>query len=148
MTTLDDIVAAALAYENTRFRLQGRNLTGIDCCGLLVNSGRDAGLNISDTTQYDRSQFDIVGPDPAGEFFLKFIRAQSDLIEGKSPRHGCIALLRQSIMPMHCGIIDFSEREPMLIHAQIRKGVTRDKWFSGWHLQLIEFRQYRGVTCN
>lgn len=144
MTTPDDVVKAALAYVGTRFRLQGRNLTGIDCCGLLVNCGREAGLDIKDTTRYDHSQFDLHGPDPKGDLFLSFIRGQSDMIEGKRPMHGAIALLRQTIFPMHCGIIDHSGQDAYLIHANVRKGVQRDRWFGTWHTHLIEFRSYRG----
>ncbi len=50
----DKVVEAARSYLGCPFHHQGRSRAGIDCVGLIVRSGRDAGFTVHDHTVYPR----------------------------------------------------------------------------------------------
>ena len=58
MVERSELIRIARTWIGVPFRHQGRNRLGVDCGGLLVVVGREAGLEILDSTSYSMS------PDP------------------------------------------------------------------------------------
>lgn len=59
MTTRTELIAIARAWIGVPFRHQGRNRAGVDCGGLLLAVGAEAGLELAQPGVYSQS------PDPA-----------------------------------------------------------------------------------
>ena len=137
MTTHAEILTEARTWIGVRFKKGGRDRTGVDCVGLLWNIGHKCGLDLEDTTQYSF--------DPNPEKFQSLVYNQTDPATGLTP--GTIVLLRQSIFPMHTGIL---ARDPYgrlsIINANLHKRQVVEQPYNDWKNEVIAFRNYKGVA--
>lgn len=137
--TRDDVVQLARSYVDVKFTRSGRSRgKGIDCVGLLTLVGRDLGQEIDDMTNYNF--------EPNPDAFLNTIRSQSDPAPMKAIQRGMIVMLRQSIYPMHCGIIGSGEFGLTVINANLHARKTVEQPIAEWRNDIIEFRDYKGLT--
>lgn len=135
--TRQDVVDTARSYLGLRFVRGGRDRArGIDCVGLLTLVGRDLGFDIVDIKDYTF--------EPKPDVFVNNIRNQSDPAP-MNWRPGTIVLLRQSIYPMHCGIIGERYGLPTIINANMHSRKVIEQSATEWDGMVIEMRDYRGV---
>lgn len=138
MITRDAIGKAALAYQGTRFKMRGRTKAGIDCVGLLLAVGRDAGLELHDTEkQYLRT--------PDVELFKQMIRDQSRPGEINCIQTGSILMLRQGMTPCHCGIAVKQGTVVNVVHASMEYRKVLIEPLSKFYNLIIDVREYNGV---
>lgn len=139
--TREEIVAEARKWIGVKFKRGGRDKMGLDCVGLLTVVGRGFGYVIEDVTSYDF--------EPKPNLFLDTIRRQTEDVPGwmlKSPLPGQIVLLKQSIYPMHCGIIGRNSTGPTVINANLLKRKVVEQPIVEWQKDLLELREYPGVA--
>lgn len=140
MPTRNEIVAAARRYIGTPFKKGGRDEFGLDCVGLIYRVGIDLGLDLEDTDQ--RYNF---GPNPAT--VDKYFYAQSVRVPDLHPRIGYLAVLRQSVTPLHFGIVAKDEfNRYSIINANMKPRRVIEESLDKWKPELIMFREYLGVT--
>lgn len=132
-----DIVRAARSYIGTYFKKGGRDRQGIDCVGLLILVGGELGIELNDTTAYSF--------DPNAPLMSKFVFAQSIRRPFSPLQNGYIAILKQSIFPMHTGIIALDSGRPTIINANARSKKVIEQPLTEWEKDLIEVRDYKGV---
>lgn len=138
MITRSAIGQAALAYVGTRFKMRGRTKQGIDCVGLLIAAGRDAGLPLDDTDkQYLRT--------PDVELFKQMIRDQSRPGEINCIQMGSILMLRQGMTPCHCGIAIKEGSVVNIVHASMEHRKVLLEPLSKFYASIIEVREYHEV---
>lgn len=139
MISRDDVGKAALAYVGTRFKMRGRDKQGIDCVGLLLATGRDAGLALADTEkQYLRT--------PDVELFKQMIRDQSRPGEINCIQTGSILMLRQGMTPCHCGIAIKTGGVVNIVHASMEHRKVLQEPLSKFYASIIEVREYNEVV--
>lgn len=137
--TRDDIVTTARQYLGTRFHKGGRTKAGLDCVGLITLVAYDIGYkHVDDVTYYDF--------EPRPDEFLKTIRSQTNPVIGLVPKKGNVVMLRQSIYPMHCGIIGQNQSGLTVINANLHLRKVVEEPISNWQNLIIELRDYRGIT--
>jgi hypothetical protein len=108
-----DFISAARTFLEVRWRHLGRDRTGLDCVGLLVESAKIAGCNYIDETSYRR--------EPVGASFLGiFHRActRKPLLQ-KEP--GDVLITTDVLYPHHCGIYAIRDGVETIIHAHGRR---------------------------
>lgn len=138
MATYQDIITEAKSWLGVRFKKGGRDRMGVDCVGLLVNIGRNCGLDIEDTVEY------AFNPDPAK--FQQLVYNQTDPVtfEGLTP--GSIVILRQSVFPMHTGILSRDHHGRLtIINANLHKRQVVEQPYVDWKNQVICLRKYKGI---
>jgi cell wall-associated NlpC family hydrolase len=136
--TREQIVTAARSYVGVRFAKSGRDRNrGVDCVGLLTLVGRDLGLDIQDMVDYNF--------EPKPDTFLNMIRSQTDSVPTNGLKAGNIVLLRQSIYPMHCGIIGRTSTGMTVINANLHARSVVEQPIADWRDEIIELRDYRGI---
>lgn len=136
--TRSDIVETARSYLGTKFSRSGRDRTrGIDCVGLLTLVGRDLGLDIDDIINYNF--------EPKPDTFLNIIRSQTDPVPMGAYKPGNVVLLRQSIYPMHCGIIGRKPEGLTVINANLHERKVVEQPIADWRSEIIELRDYKGI---
>lgn len=133
------IVDAARQYLGTPFKKGGRSKTAIDCVGLLVLVGRDVGLHIEDTTEYSFN--------PEVAKFVDVIYSQSVRLPMEPLLIGSIGIFKQSIFPMHTGIIAKDPRNGQLtvINANLSRKSVVEQPMSEWKSNLLHLRDYKGI---
>lgn len=135
MTTRQDIIDAARAYQDTPFHHQARvKGVGIDCAGLLVCVARDLGLPHYDVQGYSRV--------PSGRDFERHLDANLDPIQTIEP--GCVMLMTFDIDPQHVAIAT-SEHSIIHAYASVRKCVEHgldDKW----RASIRKIYRFRGIA--
>jgi hypothetical protein len=135
--TRDDIVKSARSYIGTKFRLYGRERTGVDCVGLLYCVGHDLGINIKDNRDY------TTNPEPRK--IQAVLEAYTRPAPAGVPRNGQVLKLRQHIFPMHLGFLVVENGRLSVINANMHlKRVVEDPWESWQHL-VREHRDVSGV---
>lgn len=139
MATFTDIEAEARTWLGVKFKKGGRDRTGVDCVGLLTNVGRACGIQLDDTVQYSF--------DPEPEKFQELVYGQSDAMPVRGLKTGSILLFRQSIFPMHTGILARDQHGRLsVINANIKERQVVEQTLDEWKDLLIGVRTYRGVT--
>lgn len=138
MPTREDVVKIARSFKDARFRQCGRLPHAMDCVGLIVLTGRELGLEIEDASTYTF--------DPKPKFFMEHVRKQSVKADRKRLRHGQICLFRQSVFPMHLGILTMDGPTPTVINANLIKRKVVEQPYSEWRDLLIEVRDYKGIV--
>lgn len=139
MTTLDEINAEARKWLGVKFKKGGRDRFGVDCIGLLVNVGRNCGLEIEDTVQYSF--------EPEPEKFSELVYGQTDPRSFKDMKPGLLVLLRQTIFPMHTGIISRDNYGRLsIINANLRERKVVEQQLGDWDDLIIAIRSYKGLT--
>ncbi len=136
--TRNDVVEFARDYVGIKFTRSGRDkMKGIDCVGLLTLVGRDLGQEIDDLLHYNF--------EPNPDAFLNTIRTQSNPASMNAIRPGMIVLLRQSIYPMHCGIMGINESGLTVINANMHARRVVEQPVAEWRNSIIEVRDYKGL---
>lgn len=139
MTTLADIEKEARSWLGVRFKKGGRDRKGIDCVGLLVNVGRACGIELNDDTGYSFN--------PETIMFQDLVYGQSDALPVTNLRPGSILLFRQSVFPMHTGILSKDRYGRLaVINANLMKREVVEQPMTEWKHLLIGVRTYKGVT--
>lgn len=136
--TRTEIIDQARSYLGVRFSRSGRSRTGIDCVGLLTMVGRDLGLDIEDILNYNF--------EPKPDVFLNIIRSQTEPVPMNAYKAGNIVLLRQSIYPMHCGIIGRKPEGLTVINANMHERKVVEQPIADWRNEIIELRDYKGIV--
>lgn len=132
----DKIVAEARTWLGVKFKKGGRDRMGVDCIGLLLRVGEAQGLTIRDTTEYSF--------DPEPRKFQAYVYEQTEPLPSNSLRVGAILVLRQTIFPMHTGILakDHHGRWSV-INANIKERKVVEQTFDQWRNHLIAIRAYK-----
>jgi cell wall-associated NlpC family hydrolase len=136
--TRDEIVAEARTYIGTRFKMLGRDRTGIDCIGLPIAVARHFGQVIEDDTSYTFKR-------PL-EFKLNaHLNKHTRPAPIEPLLHGQILKFRQSVLPLHVGILTMDGLQPMVINASTQKRRVVEEPFKYWVSKLLEIREFKGV---
>lgn len=132
------IVTEAKSWVGVKFKKGGRDRVGVDCVGLLVNVGRSLGFDIRDTIEYSFS------PEPAK--FTEMVYGQTDAGHPGDLKIGNILLFRQSIFPMHTGILskDHYGRFSVINANAIERRVVEQP-IADWFKEIIAVRDYKGI---
>lgn len=138
MFTKSDVLAEARTWLGVRFKKGGRDRQGVDCVGLLVNVGRACGVDLQDTTEYSF--------DPHPEKFQELVYGQTLSVPFKDIEPGCIVLLRQSVFPMHTGIISTDHHGRLaVINANLHRREVVEQPFDEWDDLVIGIRNFKGI---
>ncbi len=141
MRDRNDIEAAARRYLGWRWAHLGRGPDAIDCIGLIILVARDLGFVAPD--------FDITGygRQTTREEMLRLFRAHMPEISPLKAARGDVLLLRDQILPTHCGIVSEKNGQPHLIHAYARITIRRtvEEPLALWPGPTHAF-QFPGVT--
>lgn len=111
MPTRADFVAAARAWDKTKWRHQGRDANGLDCAGLIIKSAHGVQISSFDITGYPKR------PKDAGDFLAHFIGAGCVSKPHSTLLAGDVVILKLEKYPFHCGIYTGGPGEGRIIHA-------------------------------
>jgi hypothetical protein len=140
--TAQTFIAAARRLKGARWRHRGRKPWAVDCVGLLIVAGRDAGLVIEDEPIYGREPWEQQLPRALRARFGEPV---------KDWRPGCVALIRwRQDEPSHIGIIgDHPDGGLSLIHAHNLHGVVECS-LSGPYLSCVVevFSPWQDKYCH
>lgn len=138
MTDRSEIVTEARTWLGVKFKKGGRDRTGVDCIGLLVNVGRKFGFDIEDTIEYS------FNPEPAK--FQSLVYSQTVERKVSELDAGMILLFRQSIFPMHTGILARDRYGRFtVINASVKARSVVEEPIAMWEPLIIGVRDYREV---
>lgn len=138
MIRRDEVVKAARTYLGVKFRMYGRDRSGVDCVGLLYCVMHDLGSKVEDFTNYTRG--------PEVDKLNNALDSYSYHVPNNPPRTGQVLKLRQFVFPMHTGILVIENGNKSVINANIKKGkVVEDSW-NDWKQLVMEHREIRGVA--
>lgn len=112
MVTRAEIVSEARTWLEVPWRHQGRDITGVDCVGLVVMVCRALGISDYDSTSYGRS------PD-ARQFLGHFTAGGATRINPLEAGDGDLMVFHQSGFPCHCGILSTRFGERYVIHSHM-----------------------------
>lgn len=136
--TRDELVAEARTYIDVRFKMHGRTKTGVDCIGLLIAVAKAFGQEIEDRLDYSmKNPFEVE--------LNKHLHKHSNAARMSPLRHGEIVKFRQSIVPMHVGIITMDKEQPYVINSNLRKRKVVEEPLSLWAPLIMELREFKGV---
>ena len=139
MINREDIVAEARSWVDVKFKKGGRDRTGIDCIGLLVMVGKKFGFEIEDTSEYS------FNPEP--EKFQNLVYSQTVQRKMANLKVGSILLFRQSIFPMHTGILAKDEYgRYTVINASASSRKVVEELMTEWEPLLIGVRDYKELA--
>lgn len=142
----DRFLEAVREYVGVKWKHRGRSKTGIDCVGLIHVAGKDCGLHdFVDDVEYTRIS--------VGQDLLKPFRDHMEEIRlgpncGLSDLHdGDVLILRDNLMPQHCGVIGTRWGQKTLIHATAYHGKVVEEFIKRDHYQkaITAFR-FRFLT--
>jgi hypothetical protein len=132
------IITEAKSWIGVKFKKGGRDRIGIDCVGLLVNIGRELGFDIQDTIEYS------FHPEPAK--FVNMVYGQTDIADPNNLRIGNLLLFRQSVFPMHTGILSKDHYGRLsVINANALERKVVEQPLSAWQREIIAVRDYKGM---
>lgn len=132
MATRKEFVEAARSYVGVKFRMYGRDRTGLDCVGLLFAAASDVGIKAKDFRDYSRN--------PEVKKLQDMLEAYTRPVATKHPVHGYVVKLRQLLFPMHVGILAVEKGVVSVINANIKKKyVVEDSW-DDWKDLVLELR--------
>lgn len=142
--TRQDVVDAARKYLGVPFQRGARSMQAMDCVGLLILVGRDLGLHIEETSKYF---FDPIASEMP-ELIKNYVDAQSIPAPLTPLKVGRIAILRQSVYPMHTGIFAKDKQGKFtIINANMKaRRVVEQNFDFYWKDKLLVTRDYPGVT--
>lgn len=136
--TREDIVRVARSYIGTKFRMYGRDRTGVDCVGLLYCVGTDLGVKAENFTDYKTS------PEPVK--LQRMLETYTYPTATTPPRNGQVLKLRQMVFPMHVGILVVENGRLSVINANIKSKQVVEDSFEVWESLILEHREITGVT--
>lgn len=120
----EQVVEAARTWIDTPFRHQGRNGTGIDCVGVIIEVARTLGIVDKD---FDERNYNRRAPH--GQAFMARFK---ELLVSKNCRDvaaGNIVILKEPTYPCHCGIIGQINGNFTLIHAYAPRRKVVEEYF-------------------
>lgn len=123
--TRSDAVDKAREWLNVRWRHQGRNAAGIDCCGLVIKVGNDLGFFVYETLDYDRNT-------TGAEFVHYFEDAGCIEIPLAYAQPGDIVITSDRSFPCHCGIVSRKRGELHFIHAYAKRKKVVEEPLKHW----------------
>lgn len=126
----NDIVTEARKWLDVKWQHQGRSKSGVDCAGLCVVTARGLGLEVQDTTNYQRRTH--------GTEFLEYFR--SNLVERPYVEMQCgdVIVLTEPSYPCHCGIVTERHGELYFIHAYAkRRKVVEERISEDWRKRIV-----------
>ena len=112
------IQAAARSLVGRRFVMNGR-ATGVDCVGVIILTARKAGIVGPD---YEVNGY---GRQTARDEILAQFRARMVEIAPARLQPGDVVLIRDAVLPTHCGVVTFKQGQTSLVHAYGRVAVRR-----------------------
>lgn len=122
--TRDEIVAQARTYLGQPWRHRGRSPDGLDCAGLLVLLSEHFGHEVEDVEGYSRL--------PDKDRFTEHLKAQFMLTRPPF-KPGQIVVLRDGVLPCHCGILAEKHGRLTLIHSTVaRRKVVEEPFEPYW----------------
>lgn len=127
------IVEIARTWKDTPFRWHQRlKGEGVDCLGLIVEVGKEAGLLASDFDyqSYGNNPQDV--PALVGQYLQP--------AEGLEP--GRVVVLNMNVSTWHIGIVGQDEDGLTLIHSSYRRGVTEHPLDSRWEALIDSIYSY------
>jgi hypothetical protein len=137
MIDRSDIVATARSYIGVKFRLHGRDRTGLDCVGLVFRVLKDHGIELPDFTDYTRNI--------ESAKLTEVIEANSTLAPSGVIRHGQLLKIRQFVFPMHTAFLAIEKGRMTVIHANVKRQQVVEQEFSLWKDLVMEYREINGV---
>lgn len=137
MINRDDIVTVARSYIGVKFRLHGRDRTGLDCVGLIFAVLKDLGLELPDYTNYTRNV--------ESEKLNEIIDTYSTLAPSGKYRSGQLLKIRQFVFPMHTAFLAIEQGRMTIIHANVKRQQVLEQEFSLWKDLVMEYREINGV---
>ena len=123
-----DIVASARAWVGVPYRHLGRDRSGVDCAGLIVNVAHDFGFTVKDNRAYSNQ--------PKAQTLLAPAERQMWRIERDRIIPGDIVVLWawDPNEPQHFGIIGDHPHGVTVIHAFSKfSKVTEQSWNAFWN---------------
>ncbi len=137
--TRKDIVDEARTWLGVKFKKGGRDRTGVDCIGLLLGVGYHFGFDIEDSVEYS------FNPEPT--MFQHMVYDQTVDRNLNDVQEGSIVILRQSVFPMHTGILAKSVYGGWsIINANLKERRVVEQSIDVWKDMLIGLRDYREMA--
>lgn len=134
-----DLVKEARTWIGTKFKKGGRDRTGVDCIGLLIGVGRTFQFDIKDSIEYSFS------PEPS--MFQNMVYDQTVHRDMNDVMEGSIVILRQSIFPMHTGIIAKNAAGSWtIINANLKERRVIEQSIDVWADLIISLRDYKEMA--
>jgi len=134
------VVDRARGFVGTPFVHQGREASGIDCAGLVINCAKYLGLTDFDTRAYKRL--------PDGRRLLEVCRQNMTEIQLADARPGDVVVFRgRHMKPCHLAILgDLPDGSLSIIHAYYEKGEVVETSFSGhWPERVVGVFRLPGI---
>ena len=134
-----NVANQAMTWVSKRWRHQGRTRHGIDCIGLIIMVARELGLSEFDTHAYERS--------PDGVEFMAGFKEQMDYVRPGRDQQGDVIVLRDQVLPCHCGIFVEYRGVRHVVHAAARhRRVIVQPFVGEFVSNRIAVFSYRGLV--
>lgn len=133
-TSREAIVRIAREFIGVKWRHLGRSMTGLDCVGLVTQTGRTLGYEFEEPEVYSR--------EPDGRKLMALIRAQTRPADAANIKPGMVLAFRDNIYPCHIGIATIMHGQPAVIHAAANIGKTLEQTIASMTVALIEARDF------
>ena len=134
------IVDIARSYIGTRWKHRGRSKLGVDCAGLIVCVGKDAGVT-------DTSRKPLYPPRP-DESHLEQFEESLDRVPVNESRPGDIAIIAWQGYPCHAGILAIDKDGNMTVihaHATARQVIEEPlaglQYKQAQHVKTFRYRR-------
>lgn len=137
MIDRNELIATARSYIGVKFRLHGRDRTGLDCVGLVFRVMKDHGIELPDYTDYTRNVESVK--------LNAALEMHSTLAPGGVYRSGQLLKIRQFIFPMHTAFLAVEKGRMTVIHANVKRQQVCEQEFSQWKDLVMEYREINGV---
>ena len=135
MITPDELIRIARTWLGVPFAHQGRSRTGVDCGGLLICIGRDAGLDIAEPPVYSAS------PDP--DLIRVQLATHCDEIAIQDCQPGDVIWLSFAGDPRHVGLVT----DIGLLHAWAKPAkVVEHRIDATWQRRIRAAWRPRGLV--
>jgi cell wall-associated NlpC family hydrolase len=136
MTTRTDLIIIARTWLGVPFRHQGRNKLGVDCGGLLICIGQQAGLTIIPPATYSMS--------PDINLVRRALDANCTVIPLAAAQPGDVLLLAFAGAPQHVGLMT----DIGLLHAWAKPGkVVEHRIDEQWQRRMVAAYTHNEVTA-
>ena len=141
MDKRQEVVKAAKSFVGAKWVHQGRRPDGMDCAGLVVLTGKKAGLlddSYVDYTNYRRQ------PD-GNSFKAQFDKYATRTVWTKA-QEGDILIFGKGVYNFHCGILFFKHDKPYMIHGYSESGLIMEQPLTEhWFNRMTLVYKYRGI---
>ena len=133
------IVAEARTWLGVPWKHQGRVRTGVDCGGLVLLVTRAVGQPMEDVPFNYRRR-------PNGHDFTRYFFDTFDRVSPESVMDGDVVLMRDDVLPCHCGFATTFQGRRGIIHASAKhRRVVEHSWGEDVDRLLTHTFRFRGV---